>query len=81
AKLNATLGLRMENTNTSGQQLIGNERNRRSYTQLFPNLALDYKLSETNTLGLSISRRIDRPNYRQLNPFRYYLNENTYTVG
>lgn len=80
-KLSGIFGLRMENTNTTGIQLIGNETKKRSYTQLFPNLSLDYKLDKTNSIGLSISRRIDRPNYRQLNPFRYYLNENTYTVG
>jgi hypothetical protein len=53
----------------------------RSYVQLFPNLSINYKLDKFNALGLSVSRRIDRPNYKQLNPFRYYINENTYTVG
>lgn len=80
-RLTTDFGMRLEHTETSGKQIINNIKTKRSYVQLFPNISLNYKLNRLNTIGLSISRRIDRPNYKQLNPFRYYLNENTYTVG
>ncbi|MBK9681710.1 MAG: outer membrane beta-barrel protein [Saprospiraceae bacterium] len=33
------------------------------------------------TLSFSYSRRIDRPTYRQLNPFRIFVHPYTYVVG
>lgn len=80
-KFTANVGLRLEHTETQGRQYVNNVNTERSYLQLFPNLSMTYKVNKINTIGLSLSRRIDRPNYRQLNPFRYYINENTYTEG
>jgi len=80
-RVDIQLGLRAENTNTNTVQMIGNVNNKRGYTQLFPNATIDYKLSESQQIGLSFSKRIDRPSYRQLNPFRVYLNETTSQSG
>jgi len=44
-----------------------------SYLNLFPTLFLRYKLSANHQIGLSASRRIDRPNYQDQNPFIYFL--------
>ena len=49
--------------------------------RFFPSFTMDYSFSKRHNLGLNINRRIDRPTFRQLNPFRYYLNENTYAIG
>ena len=68
-------GLRIENTNIKGNSL------RQSYTNFFPNLMLSWQLSNSNALNLTYARRIDRPNYRYLNPFVYVFDNYTYEQG
>ncbi len=80
-KWSAQVGLRIEQTRAEGLQEVNNERFDRAYTQLFPSFAVQRHLSETHDLGLSLSRRITRPNYQQLNPFKYYLDPSTYATG
>jgi hypothetical protein len=81
------LGLRMENTNAEGKQYgnaeVAGSDFRRSYTQLFPGVAFLYKLDTTNTrsLSLALSRRINRPNYQNLNPFVFFRDKYSYSVG
>lgn len=53
----------------------------RNYFQLFPSTFLQYDLSQNHTLGLTYSRRIDRPGYSDLNPFIFYIDNYTYNVG
>ncbi|MBK8513146.1 MAG: TonB-dependent receptor family protein [Saprospiraceae bacterium] len=38
-------------------------------------------MNKDHTLSFSYSRRIDRPTYRQLNPFRIFVDPYTYVVG
>lgn len=80
-KFNSVFGLRIENTNVTGTQLITNEVNKKKYTQLFPSLLLSYELNDNNSLEANFSRRISRPSYQQLNPFKYYLDPTTYKTG
>ena len=80
-------GLRLENTNITGKQL-GNSVRRdsnftRNYTNLFPTIYMQY-VADTlghNILGFSFGRRIDRPNYQDMNPFTYPLDRFTYYAG
>jgi hypothetical protein len=74
-------GLRAEQTNINGLQVITNEQMKNTYIKLFPSLAIQRSLNKNNSLGLTLSRRIQRPNYHQLNPFRYYMDPSTYTEG
>lgn len=74
-------GLRMEHTNTKGEQLATGESFSRNYVNFFPNVVVNRKFSETNSLSLSYAKRIDRPTYRQLNPFRVFVDSYTYVVG
>ncbi len=80
-KLDWQAGLRMENTNARGRQLTDGKDFNRNYTQLFPSMALNYHLQPKHDLGLSVSRRINRPTYNQLNPFKYFLDPSTYNTG
>ncbi|QHL87658.1 TonB-dependent receptor [Nibribacter ruber] len=80
-KLSLQLGLRLENTQAEGKQLITHDDFDRSYTQLFPSAYVGYTVSEKHDVGLSLSRRIDRPTYNQLNPFRFLLDHTTYSQG
>ncbi|MEO6719927.1 MAG: outer membrane beta-barrel protein [Ferruginibacter sp.] len=80
-KFNVQLGLRGEQTNIETEQLIGNIRFDSSYFQLFPSAFFNYKIREDQTLGVSVSRRIDRPGYSQLNPFLFLIDVTTYATG
>ncbi len=80
-KWKGQLGLRMENTNAKGDQKITNEVFERNYTQLFPTAYLGYTMNDKNQFALSYGRRIQRPDYEDLNPFYYFLDKYTYQVG
>lgn len=80
-KFKATAGLRLENTNVKGTQLATNQVNKRNYTQLFPSAVLSYDLTEKSNLEVNLSRRITRPSYNQLNPFKLYLDPTTMRSG
>jgi hypothetical protein len=78
---NLQLGLRGEQTVSKGHQFSNDSTFRRNYLQLFPTAYLNKKLDKNNALNFSYSRRIDRPDYQSLNPFRYYLDPYTYEEG
>ena len=80
-KFDLQIGLRGEHTSISTQQLIGNKTFDSSYFQLFPSAFFNYRLKENKTIGLSMSRRIDRPGYSQLNPFLFLIDVTTYSTG
>jgi iron complex outermembrane recepter protein len=80
-KWDAQLGLRLENTNARGNQLTTGQRFTRNYTQLFPTGYVSYKMNEKNTFSLNYGRRIERPDYADLNPFFFFLDKYTYQTG
>ena len=80
-KFSLQLGLRLENTNATGLQVTDNTTFDRNYTQLFPSGYIGYKFTDNSDLGVSLSRRINRPSYRQLNPFKVFLDPLTYSTG
>jgi outer membrane receptor protein involved in Fe transport len=82
AKGSLTAGLRAEQTNATGRQEVGGEPfPPRRYVQLFPSAGLKRTLTDKHEVGVSLSRRIDRPTYNQLNPFRTYIDATTYGSG
>jgi hypothetical protein len=86
-KLSIQTGLRVENTSISGQQLgnpvIKDSSFVRNYSNLFPTVYLQYKFDslQKNQMTFSMGRRINRPNYQDLNPFSYPLDRFTYYGG
>jgi len=84
-ELDFQAGLRLEQTNSEGD--LTNETNqqdenvKRHYLDFFPSAGLTYNFDEKNSFALSYSRRIDRPNYQELNPFEFKLDELTYRKG
>ncbi|HEY5370529.1 MAG TPA: TonB-dependent receptor [Hanamia sp.] len=78
-------GLRAENTNADGNQLGNSTRPDSSFTKnyvdLFPTVFVSYQANKENTFSANYGRRIDRPDYEDLNPFYYFLDEYTYEVG
>lgn len=80
-KWSGQLGLRLENTIAKGDQLTTNQSFKRDYTQLFPTAYIGYTLNDKNQFSLSYGRRIERPDYNDMNPFYYFLDKYTYQVG
>ncbi|MEO5890873.1 MAG: TonB dependent receptor, partial [Ferruginibacter sp.] len=78
-------GLRLENTNYNGRQFGNPQRQdssfKRSYTGLFPTLFVSYNANEKNQFGFSYGRRINRPDYEDLNPFLFFIDKYTYGSG
>lgn len=88
ANLNYTLekwslqgGLRAENWSVRGQMQERNITVRRDSLLLFPSALVKYKINKDHELGLSYNSRIDRPNYRTINPIAYYGDPYNYFVG
>lgn len=80
-KWNFQLGLRVENTQSKGLQVTTGTSFPRSYTNFFPNVYIGYHLNDKNDINLSYSRRINRPEYGNLNPFIFFLDSLTYEQG
>jgi len=80
-KWNVQTGLRAENTNTKGVQVSDNSTVKRNYVSLFPTAFVSYTVSDKNTLTISAGRRLQRPNYQDLNPFTFFLDSLSYRQG
>lgn len=80
-KWNVQTGLRMENTNTKGVQTSDNSTVKRSYVSLFPSAFVSYTVNDKNMFTVSASRRLQRPNYQDLNPFTFFLDSLSYRQG
>jgi hypothetical protein len=75
------IGLRTEQTNYSGISVTTGQTIARNQWNLFPSAYLNRKSGENHSFTISYSRRIDRPGFRQLNPFVSYTNLNTIESG
>ncbi|UQA75273.1 TonB-dependent receptor [Sphingobacterium siyangense] len=75
------VGARGEYTFSDGNSLTLNKQVKRNYFKLFPNANLTYTLDENHILSLGYARKITRPNYRQLNPFDYFIDKLTFERG
>lgn len=76
-------GLRLENTDSKGNQLQNGQKFKRNYTNLFPTVYVQYKLDSigNNQLVASYGKRINRPYFQDLNPFISPLDRFTYYAG
>ena len=87
-KWNFQAGLRIENTNYDGHQYgniftVNNNDSsfKKSYVNAFPTAYITYELNDKNVFNFNFGRRIDRPDYGDLNPFLFFLDEYTYQAG
>ncbi|MCP9235889.1 TonB-dependent receptor domain-containing protein [Lewinella sp. JB7] len=85
-RLSYNAGLRAEVTDATGRLFpfanVGQEAPVDfNYLSLFPNAGLSYTFVSGNALSLRYGRRINRPDYNVLNPFRVQLNELSYERG
>jgi iron complex outermembrane receptor protein len=80
--LTVQAGIRAEYTSSTGTLFnAGQNSVRRNYLDFFPSVFINRVLNDKNEIGISYSRRIDRPGYDNLNPFIYYVDQYTYQVG
>lgn len=83
-KINKTTidaGLRLEYTRAEGHTAKQDFANEWQYTKLFPSLSIGQIINEDNKMDFSISRRINRPSYTDLNPVRWYSDQYFYYSG
>jgi hypothetical protein len=80
-KWNFQMGLRLENTQTNGFSETMNQETVNNYLKLFPTFYASYKKNENNSFSLNYGKRINRPRFDLLNPFRVYINSNSYSEG
>lgn len=80
-KLQLQFGLRFEDTKTAGFNVDLNQETINNYHKFFPSLYFSYSKNEANNFNFSYGKRINRPNFRNLNPFRFYINDNSYSEG
>ena len=81
------LGLRGEYTFSHGDWLTADSVTRKSYFDPFPTAYIGYtssplgKLQQPIAVSASYTRRIKRPSYYMLNPFRTYVDAYSYQAG
>lgn len=73
-KWSTQLGLRMENTQTESISENLNISEKSDYLNFFPTAYLSYQASEQSNYSLNYSRRIERPQFYELNPNIYFIN-------
>ena len=71
-KLSAQFGLRLEQADIEVEDVTNAVRASQDYFRAYPTGHLQYKLTDAQTLRASYSRRIQRPQPTQLNPFVSY---------
>lgn len=85
-KWNLSAGLRLEQTDATGTltaflPTLNEPPVESKYLSAFPSGGLTYQLTGNHTLSLNYGRRINRPDYHILNPFRRQLSELSYSKG
>ncbi|MES2479371.1 MAG: outer membrane beta-barrel protein [Bacteroidota bacterium] len=80
-KFEFQFGVRIEHTRGVGVSNTLAKTNILDYTKLFPSGFIRYAQSQNHSFSFSMSRRINRPGYGLLNPFRFYFTPNAYSEG
>jgi outer membrane receptor protein involved in Fe transport len=82
-KWSAKAGLRAEYTHMNGNLITLNDRFTRDYVGLFPSVFITHKLNEAkgSSIYLSYARRLQRPSFADLNPYRLQFDDYLYQLG
>jgi len=75
------LGFRGEYTQTKGYSFNLSQTNTNSYFKIFPTAYIQYKMNDAHNFNFNYSRRIERPSFWIMNPFRIYTTETSYEEG
>lgn len=80
-KVSFQAGLRTEYSDIKGNSVTLNRIDKQEYIDLFPSFYVQHKVSKDYQIVYNANRRINRPNYRLLNPFIYYIDPLTTETG
>jgi ligand-binding sensor protein len=80
-KVTYKVGLRAEQTFSEGESITLGTTNPRDYFNFFPSVFVQQTISDNYQINYNYSRRIDRPDYENLNPFIFYLDPKTWAQG
>ncbi|WP_299335294.1 outer membrane beta-barrel family protein [uncultured Psychroserpens sp.] len=69
SKFSYLLGLRMEESRITIDQVTSGDFDKKNYVGLFPTVNLAYEISDDENITLGYNRRIRRPRSRFINPF------------
>lgn len=81
SKVSVKAGLRSEFTKTEGLLTLANELYINNYLKFFPTLYITYDKSNLSSFSFEYSKRINRPKFTMLNPFKIYNNPYYYISG
>ena len=80
-KVSVQAGLRGEYSDITTELTKTAEVNHREYFNLFPSVNLGYEINKNKTLQVSYSKRINRPNFRELLPFSNFSDSRNFFQG
>ena len=80
-KNNLKIGLRYEYTTSNLGTITVENIVDRKYGKLFPSFFFSHRFDDNNSINFSYSKRITRPTFRDLAPFVYFLDPNTFISG
>lgn len=80
-KLTLNGGLRTEHTRSVSQSVSLDSVVHNRYTKWLPSLSAVYTINPHQDITFSFSGRLTRPNFTQLNPFRFYFSVFNYWIG
>jgi len=82
-KTSIKAGLRAEETTVDGNSITSNQQFNRSYLGLFPSVFINHSFDakKNEAIHFSYARRLQRPSYKDLNPYRLQVNDFIVTIG
>lgn len=74
-------GLRAEHTYSVSNSITLDSVVNNRYLTWLPSLSASYQIDHNRDISVSFSSRLTRPNFTQLNPFRFYFSVFNYWIG
>jgi len=81
ADFSLNAGLRAEYTKTTGHSISLLRTDKNSYFKFYPSVSFTYQANEPNQFYLEFNKRINRPTFWNLNPYRSLLTAYAYYDG
>lgn len=80
-KMYYKIGARVEYGTSDLNQISTNDSIHEHYLFPFPYLLIKYNINRVHNIALSVTRRVTRPTYPQLNPFTIVVDQMTFETG
>lgn len=85
-KWSMSSGVRLEQTDAVGtleafKPELNEEPVEQDYLSVFPNFGLTYQMAREHVFNFNYGRRINRPDYNVLNPFKFQISELSFSKG